>query len=105
MVQHSEQKKTEFLTRVLQGRNSKGRVPLLKDDIKCVTRSSTILCNDANTRLAHFSLAVVGGDQAHVIREIKEQISWLEEEAQAKPPAVGKACSSLDTNVHAQQLM
>jgi hypothetical protein len=41
----------------------------------------------------------------HVIREIKEQISWLEEEAQAKPPVVGKACSSLDTNVHAQQLM
>jgi hypothetical protein len=61
MVQHSEQKKTEFLTRVLQGRDSKGRIPLLKDDIKRVTRCSTILGNDANTRLAHFSLAVVGG--------------------------------------------
>ncbi len=70
-----------------------------------MTRCSTILGNDANTRLAHFSLAEVRGDPAHDIWEIKEQISWLEEEAQAKPLAVGKDCSSLGTNVHAQQVM
>jgi hypothetical protein len=55
--------------------------------------------------LAHFSLAEVRGDPAHVIWEIKKQISWLEEEAQAKPLGVGKDSSSLGTYVHAQQVM
>jgi hypothetical protein len=42
-----------------------------------------------------------------VIREIKEQINWLEEanRAQAKPPAVGPDHPTSDTVTHASQLI
>jgi hypothetical protein len=57
--------------------------PLSEDNVKHVTWWSTILGKGANIRLANCSQAVVGsgkGNPMHLMKEIKDQISQLEEE-------------------------
>ncbi len=82
MVQHCEQKKMEDMKRNREMIASR-ELPLSEEEVRHVTDFSALKGEEANISVMSLSKAEVEarkGDTLHVIKEIKDQISLMQEE-------------------------